>query len=238
MVKSPKGLRSRGHLQLTLFLPFISAVSGAFTAIYRNIYYLGLKLFRYSKRIIKVLWKIIIKPLKFLSTIVRLIFIAIDHFAFRSFHSFIDELAYFRVKSAVPQKKSRPPLQITTLGLFCNPSIHHNRFFKNIKGCLPLSSIHYFPLLRLLRLYLQSTIGAGQPFALKVTYNNKDIVISRIESVFLEAKSLVEDKLDSIDSSLIDTSEFSASPKYELSLVSLSKLTDSSAISEKLIDAR
>jgi len=219
-----------------LVFAFISAVSWAFTAVYRNIYYLGLETFRYSKRIIKVLWRIIIKPLKFLSTIVRMIFIAIDHFAFRSFHSFIDELAYFRVEVRSAAKKIKAAASDNPRSVFFVILLYIITAFQKHKRLFTAFVNTLLPVASAIALILTVNYWSGATFALKVTYNNKDIGYIKDESVFLEAKSLVEDKLDSIDSSLIDTSEFSASPKYELSLVSLSKLTDSSAISEKLIE--
>jgi murein DD-endopeptidase MepM/ murein hydrolase activator NlpD len=234
--KEPEKRQKQKSSAVDLVFAFICAIRGFFSIFYRNIYYLGLETYRYSKRILKGLWKIVLKPLKVLITIFRMIIIAIDHFAFKSLHSFIDELAYLRVEVRSASKNirsaaSKSPRSVFFIILlyFKNAFKRHTKLFKTIGNTvLPIASV--------IVLVLTINYWGGATFALKVTYNNKDIGYIKDETVFLEAKGLVENKLDSIDNSLIDASGFTAAPKYELSLVSLSKLTDSSSIGEKLIE--
>ncbi len=214
----------------------ISALAAASSSFYRNVYLLGLETFRYSKRIVKALWKIILKPLRVLDAIFRMIFIAIDHFAFRSFHTFADELAYFRVElhSAARHIKDAAeddPRSIKYIILYYFKAAlkEHRKLFKTIGNTI-------LPIAAVVVLVLTVNYWNGATFALKVTYNNQVLGYIKDESVYLKAQSLVEDKLENIDSSLINTEEFSSTPKYELSLVSLSQLTGSSTISEKLIE--
>lgn len=81
-------------------------------------------------------------------------------------------------------------------------------------------------------------------FALEVIYNDQSIGYISNESVYLEAKDLVKDRLSSsayssAESSITEETAASASnlsAKYNLSLVSVDQLTDAQAISDKMIE--
>jgi len=81
-------------------------------------------------------------------------------------------------------------------------------------------------------------------FALEVIYNDQSIGYISDEAVYIEAKELVKDRLStgaySTDKSVVDPSPVSASSDlravYNLSIVSVDKLNDARAISDKMIE--
>lgn len=81
-------------------------------------------------------------------------------------------------------------------------------------------------------------------FALEVVYNEKSIGYISDESVYIEAKSLVKDRLsnayaaeaENIEATVAAASASSLSAKYNLSLVSIDQLNDAQAISDKIIE--
>ncbi|NLB36754.1 MAG: hypothetical protein GX824_05570, partial [Clostridiales bacterium] len=55
--KEPEKRQKQKASAVDLVFAFICAIRGFFSIFYRNIYYLGLETYRYSKRILKGLWK-------------------------------------------------------------------------------------------------------------------------------------------------------------------------------------
>ncbi len=84
----------------------------------------------------------------------------------------------------------------------------------------------------------------GVTFALEIIYNGQSLGYISDESVYIEAKDLVKERLDSgaYDTESVDVT-LAASPaadlnnaQYSLSLVSLDELNDAQAISDKMIE--
>ncbi len=219
-----------------ILFTLIATCVGFFSTLYKITYVLGLQTYRYSRRIFKSLLKLALKPIKFFVALLRMLCIAIDHFAFRSLHSFLDELAYFRREvrcaiSYISKAIKQSPLSIFHVILYYIKLAfkRHRVMFRSVANV-------FLPVIAIVVLSVTVSYWNSVTFALKVTYNNNELGYIEKESVYLEAKNMVKDKLNSFDSSLIDAEEFTKTPKYELSLVSLNEIKDSSDISDKLIE--
>lgn len=102
------------------------------------------------------------------------------------------------------------------------------------------TAINYtLPLLSVFILILTLGYWKNVTFALKVIYNNESIGYISDESVFIEAKDMVLDRLSS--NSITSEQTTGASPGnlnagYELAVVSYDKLNDARTISDKMIE--
>lgn len=103
---------------------------------------------------------------------------------------------------------------------------------------------YILPLASLAVLFITINYWNGVTFALEVIYNGQSLGYISDEAVYIEAKDLVKERLDSgaYDSENIDVT-IAATPaadlnnaQYSLSLVSLDELNDAQAISDKMIE--
>ena len=91
-------------------------------------------------------------------------------------------------------------------------------------------------------LFLSTTYWKDLTFALDVTYNNINLGCIGEESVYMEAKNLIAEKLDtgaySFDGGEADLAGINASldAQYKLRLVSLDELNDAETISDRVIE--
>lgn len=113
----------------------------------------------------------------------------------------------------------------------------HNNLLKTFFNYLmPVAALAVF--------FITVNYWNGVTFALEVIYNGQSLGYISDETVYIEAKDLVKDRLDSgaYDTENIDVT-VAASPaadlnnaQYSLSLVSLDELNDAQAISDKMIE--
>lgn len=135
------------------------------------------------------------------------------------------------------------------------------RAFKNPKS-LPAVVVHYFkkafsrhgtllktafntlmPIVSLMILIATINFWNSVTFALEVIYNDQSIGYISDESVYIEAKDLVKDRLSSgayssenIEATVAAAPAADLNARYSLSLVSLDQLNDAQAISDKMIE--
>ncbi len=115
---------------------------------------------------------------------------------------------------------------------------------KRHSGLLRTAANTLLPIGALMILLITVNYWSNATFALEVIYNDQSIGYISNESVYIEAKSLVKDRLSGSEYSLSDTSTINqtvaASPNlnanYNLSVVSIDELNDAQAISDKIIE--
>ncbi len=99
------------------------------------------------------------------------------------------------------------------------------------------------PIVSLMILIATVNFWNSVTFALEVIYNDQSIGYISDESVYIEAKSLVKDRLSSgayssvnIEATVAAAPAADLNARYSLSLVSLDELNDAQAISDKMIE--
>ncbi len=123
--------------------------------------------------------------------------------------------------------------------------IHYiKKAFKRHNDLLKTVFNYLLPLAALAVFFLTVNYWNGVTFALEVIYNGQSLGYISDESVYIEAKDLVKERLDSgaYDTESVDVT-VAATPaadlnnaQYSLSLVSLDELNDAQAISDKMIE--
>ena len=153
----------------------------------------------------------------------------------------VKEAAFFRKEikhaSKTIKRAFKKPLTLpSVLFHYIRLAVHrHNGLLKSAANTL-------LPICALAVLLITVNYWNNATFALEVIYNDKIIGYISNESVYVEAKSLVKDRLTG--STYTDTSKVeatvAASPnlnaRYNLSVVSVDELNDAQAISDKIIE--
>ena len=146
------------------------------------------------------------------------------------------EIVYFRreIRSARKSllRALRHPMSIPPiLGHYIGKAIaRHKHLLRTLANTA-------LPILSLVILIMVFNYWNSVTFALNVIYNNRSVGYITDESVFIEARELVLDKLSANESkgeTAASASTFNAG--YELALVSLDKLSDARTISDNMIE--
>ena len=153
----------------------------------------------------------------------------------------LKEAAHFRkeikhagksIKKALKKPFSLPSVLIHYIRL----AIHRH------SGLLKSAANIFLPVCAFAVLLITVNYWNSATFALEVIYNDKSIGYISSESVYIEAKSLVKDRLtgsEYSDSSTVEAT-VAASPNlnasYNLSIVSVDELNDAQAISDRIIE--
>lgn len=138
-----------------------------------------------------------------------------------------------RIKQTLKKPKSIPSVL----------KYYFRKAFRRHDGLIRSVFNYLMPVAALAVLFLTINYWNGVTFALEVIYNGQSIGFISDESVYIEAKDLVKERLASgaYDTEKVDvTVAASPSPdlnaQYSLSLVSLDELNDAQAISDKMIE--
>lgn len=153
--------------------------------------------------------------------------------------STLREMVYFRreIKAASKNVKNalRKPWRIPGLliGYFKKAITKHKKLLKTAANTA-------MPVLSVVILVLTFNYWSGVTVALEVIYNNKSIGYIGNESVYVEAKDIVKQRLSTGDFSTETevTAALSANlrAEYKLAVISVEKLNDAQAISDKMIE--
>ncbi len=195
-------------------------------AVYDWIYYLGLQVIRRVRRVASTVRSILYRPFHTIGVFATLIFIFFDKILMSSFHKAVEDAKHFRHDARAVKKPEGGVLK------------SHKDFLKSaVNALLPVASAA--------ALILTVSYWLGGTYALEVVVQNngEDCSIGYIsdESVFIQARSIVKDRIDSgaagseseeksEDQSLI------ANPTYKITRVKLNQLSDADTISDKLIE--
>lgn len=158
-----------------------------------------------------------------------------------SVHSTADEIGRFRreIKSAnkIIGKSIRKPKAFfrVLLGYFVKAFRRHSKLLKTTFNIA-------LPVLSLLVFLASLNYWNSVTFALEVVYNEDTIGYISDESVYIEAKELVSDRMSSGayigngDNSQPQANSLNLKAEYVLTLVSLDELNDAQTISDKIIE--
>lgn len=203
---------------------------------YFFIYNFGDVIYRFLARILEITFGIIKFPFKKLGKAIGSATAGTKLRFRRYLKATVDEAAFFRkeIRSARKNIKTalkNPKVLPSVLGHYFKKawSRHKNLLKTALDIALPIAS--------LVVLFLTINYWNSVTFALEVIYNEKSIGYISDESVYIEAKRLVKDRLSNTSTAEINYSgTANLNARYALSLVSIQDLNDARAISDKIVE--
>lgn len=183
--------------------------------------------------------KMLAKPKKlgrnivgFFRYVFRFLWLGFKKFIHIISHTFVEQVKDFRrdVRSAMNylrQSRHKPKTLFPILGHYVKKAFTtHTQMFKTIANfALPVAAVLAF--------VLTVNYWSSVTFALKVSYDNKELGYISDESVYNEAQSAAKARMTTTKT---DSSAKLDDPTYELSLVSVNKLVDSSILCDRIIE--
>ena len=200
-------------------------------AVYALFYKYGDTLYRLLSKIFAVIFGIIKKPFISLFRLISRSTESTKRKAAIRINSTLNELSNFRaeishagksIKKAFKKPLSLPAVFIHHIGKVL--SGHKNLVRSAVNTLMPIGALLVF--------LVTLNYWNGVTFALEVYYNEESIGYISDESVYIEAKNLVKDRLSS-GAYNQGTEEKSS---YALSLVSIDELSDAQVISDRMIE--
>lgn len=212
-------------------------VSGE-NAVYACIYTFGDTIFRFIKQLLLLIFKLIKNPFMKLGNFLGIATVGTKNRLKKYARATLQELVYFRreIKSALKsiRKNIRNPLSFPIV--FAH---YIKKAASNHKNLLRTAVNTAMPIAALLVLLITVNYWNGVTFALEVIYNDQSIGYISDESVYIEAKNMVRDRLSagggSVEATVASQSS-NLNAQYELTLVSLEELNDAQTISDKMIE--
>lgn len=212
-------------------------VSGE-NAVYACIYTFGDTIFRFIKQLLLLIFKLIKNPFIKLGNFLGIATVGTKNRLKKYARATLQELVYFRreIKSALKsiRKNIRNPLSFPIV--FAH---YIKKAASNHKNLLRTAFNTAMPIAALLVLLITVNYWNGVTFALEVIYNDQSIGYISDESVYIEARNMVRDRLSagggSVEATVASQSS-NLNAQYELTLVSLEELNDAQTISDKMIE--
>ncbi len=212
-------------------------VSGE-NAVYACIYTFGDTIFRFIKQLLLLIFKLIKNPFMKLGNFLGIATVGTKNRLKKYARATLQELVYFRreIKSALKsiRKNIRNPLSFPIV--FAH---YIKKAASNHKNLLRTAVNTAMPIAALLVLLITVNYWNGVTFALEVIYNDQSIGYISDESVYIEARNMVRDRLSagggSVEATVASQSS-NLNAQYELTLVSLEELNDAQTISDKMIE--
>lgn len=211
---------------------------------YAAIYSFGDIISRFFIRIFLFLFKLIKAPVIHLKKYIIKASATTKKETRRSINSMVNEIAHFRkeIRNAGRsiRKALRHPLSIPmVIGHYIKKAFKNHRYLLKtaINTLMPIAAFAVF--------ILTINYWNSVTFALEVIYNDNSIGYISDETVYLEARDLVKDRLSSsayvsasseknIEQTVASAANYNA--EYSLTLVSLDELNDAQSISDKMIE--
>lgn len=207
-----------------------------FDLIYNQIYYIGIQAIRYGKRFFRWLGSLLLKPIKFVGTLIFTLIIVVDKLVLRLFHERVDDFKELvsETKRVMSDFKTRTP-DIRKIDLL--KSYVLKAFKKYKKSFIYVLNIA-LPIASLVILFNVISGWSNMTFALEVNYNDEVIGYVSSEAVYKEAREQAVERLDisaatgtnKTDKDIIGDAEYKIKP------VKLSHINDASTICDKLIE--
>lgn len=212
-------------------------------AFYALFYKYGDTLYRFLAKIFGLIFGIIKKPFVKLHRFITKATESTKRKAVIRFNSTLGEISHFRKEIRHAGKSIRKAFK-HPLSL---PSVFIHYIKKAISrhaNLLRTAANTLMPIGALLIFLITINYWNGVTFALEVIYNDETIGYISDESVYIEAKNLVKDRLSSgaytqSETTTVpseDTSAADLNASYALSLVSIDELSDAQVISDRMIE--
>lgn len=207
-----------------------------FNLIYNQIYYIGLQTIRYSKRFFRWFGSLLLKPIKFLGTLIFTMIIVVDKMALNLFHESVDDfrgLVGDIKRVSADYKENKPNTKRKDrLKVYFGKAI--NRYKKSFIYALNI----VFPIISLIILVNVISAWSNVTFALEINYNNEVIGYVSSEAEYKQAR---EQAIDRLDMSIVTSSDKTyqdviANAQYKIKPVKRSQISDSATICDKLIE--
>ncbi len=202
----------------------------------RLITYFGLRSRRIFRRIGRRLARVLRKPVLSVFSWIYVLFSALNFFFVRSVRNFRAEWTFLRaemrraksdLRSAWKQSTS---VWFATLMRYTGKALRrHGHFFRTAVNTA-------LPLMMAVLLAFEIHYWKDLTYALRVVYGEQTIGYISNESVYLQARSMATEKL-SVGLAEEERTDLLQTPRFELSLVSINKLIDTSILSDNLIRA-
>ncbi len=214
--------------------------------VYACVYLFGDIIYRFLAGIFSFLFKVIKAPFVHLKKYIIRAGETTKKSTKRSIDATVKEIVRFNneikragksIKKALRHPRSLPSI----LAYYVKKALtgHHGLLKSTVNFLLPVAAFAVF--------LVTINYWNGVTFALEVIYNEKSIGYISDESVYIEAKDLVKDRLSSsayvssgketnIEPTVAGSSAANLNARYALSLVSLDELNDAQAISDKMIE--
>ncbi|MCR4925083.1 MAG: peptidoglycan DD-metalloendopeptidase family protein [Clostridiales bacterium] len=210
-----------------------------FEKLYIYIYFMGRQCCRYVKRLSLKTAKKLKKPLYALKAFLRFVFMAINRYALKSFHAFVDSFRVAKqdLREAIADYKALPKKERSLKDEKVKAS------FGKVKtdNREVVATITNFVVPALALVILLSTIGFWNniTFALQLSYNDEVVGCVANESVLLDAQAQANDRL-SLNTSSAQKDDVQAeikTPEYNIVITKKNELLDATAMCDKLIDS-
>lgn len=215
---------------------FVNALAPIWGPAYDRVYYFGLQTFRYSKRFVVRIYALLLKPLRFMAAMLRIFVLGIDRLFFRSLHAVADEAAYLRKEMSAAVKYLRRAAKKDFFSVFSILRHYLRKALRDHKDMFRTAANFTLPVIALLVLAATVSYWNGVTFALKVTYNNKNIGYIQDETVYIKAKALANERLGIVGDDTAEATVELESPTFSLALVTLNQLSDDTAICDNIIE--
>ncbi len=207
-----------------------------FNSIHNFIYFLGLQTLRYSKKFLRKLSAMLLRPIRATGTLIFTAAIVADKFLLRTFHEFsadIKELT-LRARRAVEKSKNEDDLKKSERLM-----IHSKKAWEEYRHVFAYIGNYLLPVIALIIMINVINLWKSQNYALEINYNNKVIGYVQNEKVFKQAREQAVNRLDlsTVTSSADEnSSQIMGNVEYCLKTVKLSEVNDSATICDNLIE--
>ena len=202
----------------------------------RAITYFGLSVQWHGRHLLRRFARALRSPVLYVFSWFYILFAALDFFFARSARNFRAEWKFLRAEMhSVSDNLNRAWKKSTTTWLsvfghyIAKAFRRHRRLFKAAANTA-------LPLLMAVVLVMEVHQWQSFTYALRVIYDGKTIGYIANESVYLQARNLAVEKL-SVGLGENERADVLDAPKYELSLVPINKMVDTSMLSDNLIRA-
>ena len=204
--------------------------------LYDAIYLFGLRIIRALRRVKRRVGDLVRKPCHAIAVFAGLLYILIDKIAFRSLHNTAGEMKNLRADTKFAMRhvhrsfSGQPKEVVKRLIGYPRRAIQlYPGFFRSaINFLLPAAA---FAVLVVTVFYFTNATYALE---VVVTNNGEETTLGYIsdESVFIDAKNIVQERIDSG----VSEQTLIATPTYRIKRVDIDQLNDANTISDKLIE--
>lgn len=237
---------------ITGFNDFLRLIQPIIINFYNFFYVLGIQNFRYGKRIFVRLGRLLMRPVRYAFTLARVFVLGVDRLFFKSLHALSEEFTYFRKEIKSSRNYLRHAFKESPLSSFSILLHYTKKGLKKHKRMFDTALNLTIPMVALLILWATVAYWNSVTYSLHLSYDGDSIGYIQNESVYIEARGLVNEQLGTVvnaraaaesleESELDNGAEVNENaevkhPEYSLELVSLNMLSDKATLSDSLIE--